>query len=64
MARIIVCDRCGKTTQMDRMYIYLRKCKRVRLDIEESMIVEERKHLCGDCAKEFRSWLKAKPKEQ
>ena len=64
MARIIVCDRCGKTTQMDRMYICLRKCKWVGLEIEESMIVEERKHLCGDCAKEFRSWLKAKPKEK
>lgn len=60
MARIIVCDRCGKTTAMDRVYVRLRRCKWLQLDLDVLSSTETTKYLCGDCANEFRQWLKPK----
>lgn len=60
MARITICDRCGRTTAMDRTYIHLHRCGWNRLDVETISLSAKTLYLCGECSKAFKAWMKQK----
>ena len=63
MARVTLCDRCGKPAMVDKglIEIWWHKCKWVFLEVFPSD-ENETMFLCGDCAKSFKMWLKQKEK--
>ena len=63
MARVTLCDRCGKATTADkgRIEIWKHKCKWLYFEVFPRY-EDETMFLCGDCAKSFKEWLKRKEK--
>ena len=66
MARITICDRCGKSTKDDWEHsIFSRyRCKWERIDVDYASDSEKRYYLCGDCSKLLKKFLDEKPKEK
>lgn len=62
MAKVVslVCDKCGLEIRNDveRNTIFKRKVRFYGCDICKVYGDDEEVYLCGNCAKEFRKWLK------
>ena len=62
VARIVSleCDKCGLEIRndMNRVTIWRHRLKFEKYDVRKLLGDNEEVYLCGNCAKEFRKWLK------
>ena len=65
MARITLCDRCGKSTKDDyeRSFISRCHCRWEKVDVDCFGDDAKYYYLCGKCSKLLKKFLTGKPKE-
>jgi len=64
--RVILCDRCGRSTMEDagRTKIWPKKCRWSRFEVEGRFDSwPDAVYLCGECSRAFKAWMKRKEAE-